>query len=64
VGDSRFLTLVLAAFGAASILLAAIGLYGTLSYLTAQRTQEFGIRMALGASAVATTGGLRGLLYT
>jgi predicted permease len=51
MGDTRFLMLILAAFALASILLAAIGLYGTLAYLTSQRTQEFGIRMALGASA-------------
>jgi putative ABC transport system permease protein len=53
IGDTRFIMLVLAAFAAASVLLAAVGLYGTLTYLTAQRTREFGIRLALGSSVKA-----------
>jgi predicted permease len=51
IGDTRFIMLVLAAFAGASVLLAAVGLYGTLAYLSAQRSQEFGIRLALGSSA-------------
>ena len=50
IGDTRFIMFVLAAFAGASVLLAVVGLYGTLAYLTAQRTREFGIRIALGSS--------------
>jgi putative ABC transport system permease protein len=51
IDTTRFTMLVLSAFAVASLVLAGIGLYGTLAYLTSQRTQEFGVRLALGASA-------------
>lgn len=59
IADRRFIMMLLASTAVLALLLAAAGVYGVVSYITSRRTQEIGVRIALGASR----GQIQGLIF-
>jgi len=55
VATEKFQTVILSSFGGAALLLAIRGIYGVLAYSVSLRTQEFGIRIALGSNRARLT---------